>query len=1169
MAKEAGVVKSVNGGIARALNDLTGEVRQLSVGDIVYQGEKIVTEGSNSKVTITQTDGKDITLIGKDTLTLDQDSNNNETVADISALQQAILKGTDLNALEETAAGGPQAGGNGGDGVSLSSTSFAEGGHISNINANVGSIDALALAAGGDNSFGVSGGSAVGAGAIEPTLPAGSIKIPLSAYLNENINDGFVFHMRSLVNDMSNAGSTLNGYSIVRWIDGRDYLVPNAGVNTFTFQDGWFKSNDGKLAIGQDNAKDLVLTSSANSANHTGDVAKIVNPSSDLSVFGGDNGSKITSDGANIDTKIYSSVKGDEINITSDVTGTGTYEIDPFTHEYIGGQSYISTGSSSDNLNIAPGVTLTNTIINMGAGSETVNLKGTATDKINFKGSILMTGADNDVINIENASFDVTDERVSVIDGGSGNDTINVNSGAELKKGTMIKSGSGNDTINVNSGANIHGTRHEGALIHMGKSASPLDKGEQGNTSELNVKNGAFMSNAKIEVVAKENTINFEKGATTTGVNIIAEDVGTKSTINIKTDLKKSVEGRRSSISTGAGDDIVNVSDKAELTSVRMNLGEGLNKVTIDDATMNGGSIENGNGGNEITLTNNAVFSDAYISTGDGVDQVNVYDGALLNFAEVNTGGGNDIIRFEHLTTNPLQGYSYSAATQTEINMGDGEDTVVLTGMGNSGNYAGRVSDFQQVNINMGDGDTKHVQINRGKVETTNITTGSKDDRIEIQDDSLMEGRNNIETGAGVDEVYITDSKLNGTASAKTKIDTGVDGDHVVIRNSTLKHAEINTGTGVDTVDIEDEVTLDGTINTGADDDEVNIKGNITAATQANIKTGAGSDTINIDSGVTLTHTVIEMGAGEDTIEISGMDRSENSTDRITFKGSTLYTDDAGYTANDIDHVTISNTTFMKSDDGRLSSVQTGGGNDEITIKDGTIFQDLSSISAGNGIDTINLESGAKFNQANVYADAGDDIINVNGAEFKGENAGNHNAGIHGGDGNDKIFVNSGKFDNARIEGDAGNDTIHIKAGARFENSSIYGDDILNQKTGNDTIIVEKGATLINTTINGGAGYDTLKIADDSVNLTKVTNIEKLDLTEGDHNMTLTAKDVLDMTDSNNRLRIDGDRGDNLGLASKGWVEDTSANITGYKVYTNTDGVHTVTLEVQDQVHVF
>ena len=220
MAKEAGVVKSVNGGIARALNDLTGEVRQLSVGDIVYQGEKIVTEGSNSKVTITQTDGKDITLIGKDTLTLDQDSNNNETVADISALQQAILKGTDLNALEETAAGGPQAGGNGGDGVSLSSTSFAEGGHISNINANVGSIDALAIAAGGDNALGVSGGSAVGAGTgtTGPTLPAGSIKIPLSAYTGEDVSSGLLSSFHS---------SIPHGYHLYRHTDGRDYLTPD------------------------------------------------------------------------------------------------------------------------------------------------------------------------------------------------------------------------------------------------------------------------------------------------------------------------------------------------------------------------------------------------------------------------------------------------------------------------------------------------------------------------------------------------------------------------------------------------------------------------------------------------------------------------------------------------------------------------------------------------------------------------------------------------------------------------------------------------------------------------------------------------------------------------------------------------------------------------------
>ena len=254
----------------------------------------------------------------------------------------------------------------------------------------------------------------------------------------------------------------------------------------------------------------------------------------------------------------------------------------------------------------------------------------------------------------------------------------------------------------------------------------------------------------------------------------------------------------------------------------------------------------------------------------------------------------------------------------------------------------------------------------------------------------------------------------------------------------------------------------------------------------------------------------------------------------------------------------------MKDDNGIGSNIVTGGGNDVITIKDGTIFQDFSYIAAGNGKDTITLESGAKFNQANVYADAGDDIINVNGAEFKGDNVYNHNAGIHGGAGGDQIFVNSGKFDNARIEGDTGNDTIHIKSGARFENSSIYGDSLLGE-TGNDTIVVEKGATLINTTIDGGAGNkDRLKIADDSVDLTKVKNFEILDLTEGNHNINLSARDVLDMTDSNNKLRIDGDNGDNVTL--QGWLKDTNPTSDGYTVYTKVEGSHTVTLEIKDVV---
>ena len=115
MSNEIAVVKSISGEGAKAINNL-GETRELHVGDIVYSGEKIVTDDANSKITIATTNGKEATLIGKDSLNLDQnlfgtENSGVKTIASIDDLQKAILSGKDLNALEETAAGG-NAGGN-------------------------------------------------------------------------------------------------------------------------------------------------------------------------------------------------------------------------------------------------------------------------------------------------------------------------------------------------------------------------------------------------------------------------------------------------------------------------------------------------------------------------------------------------------------------------------------------------------------------------------------------------------------------------------------------------------------------------------------------------------------------------------------------------------------------------------------------------------------------------------------------------------------------------------------------------------------------------------------------------------------------------------------------------------------------------------------------------
>jgi len=132
LAKEAGVVKFISGKAVAI--DQNGNERELKVGDILYMGESIKTSDAADKITIVSNNGKEITIVGNDTLALNQSTIGAEGLADISDLQNAILNGGDLTKLEETAAGGNTAAG-GGDGVSLGDAKFAEGGHYSNVNA--------------------------------------------------------------------------------------------------------------------------------------------------------------------------------------------------------------------------------------------------------------------------------------------------------------------------------------------------------------------------------------------------------------------------------------------------------------------------------------------------------------------------------------------------------------------------------------------------------------------------------------------------------------------------------------------------------------------------------------------------------------------------------------------------------------------------------------------------------------------------------------------------------------------------------------------------------------------------------------------------------------------------------------------------------------------------
>jgi len=144
MPTQIGIVKEAKGSVIAV--DNTGAQRVLRSGDVVFEGETVKTVTLSSKAIINMNDSKEVTILGNDSLSLNE-KNLTDTfsqggeVADVEALQKALLNGKDIQNLEETAAGG--AANAGGEGVSLGSVNFLQGGHTSNVNSNYNNIDAL------------------------------------------------------------------------------------------------------------------------------------------------------------------------------------------------------------------------------------------------------------------------------------------------------------------------------------------------------------------------------------------------------------------------------------------------------------------------------------------------------------------------------------------------------------------------------------------------------------------------------------------------------------------------------------------------------------------------------------------------------------------------------------------------------------------------------------------------------------------------------------------------------------------------------------------------------------------------------------------------------------------------------------------------------------------
>ena len=571
MSKEIGVVKNVTQGSVKAVS-LTGESRELKVGDIVYQGEKIVTESTDAKVVIAKADGKEISLIGKDSINLDQSvGENSQTTADITSLQKSILSGEGLAGLEETAAGVNQAGGNaGGDGVSLGAASFAQGGHYSNINANFNNLgdlgatfEAPVSSVGGGQSENLGDGAGVDNVVPQPPLPPqpnGIIKIPLSAHKGEDPAAELISAFTTKIP---------SGYSVQKQGDGRSYLVPDDGVNEFTYNNGWYVSNDGQLAIGQDEAKKLAVTSNANEGNYPDDgtVAKIVAPNAQLNVFGSDINDEIVVDNAQINN-VYGGVGADKI------LGINSAKL-----------SNISGGSGDDMIDL---------------------------NKTTITGMVVGNDGD-DTINVDNGS-----KVAKSVYGNDGKDTITIDNNSVVSKNVF--GNAGEDTIVVQGGAKVDGwvlgdtkTKNDMHEKQVNPSLDITDNGAGNDTIKIS---GAGTSVKNIGGGNGDDTITVENGAR---VVLIQADEGDDTiTVTGAGTFTSAVNGR-------GGDDTILVSDQATVEGIVGRWGN-------DDITVTGAGttvteyVQGNEDADTIRILDGATVNQ-YVSGGRGEDP-NVYGGA-------------------------------------------------------------------------------------------------------------------------------------------------------------------------------------------------------------------------------------------------------------------------------------------------------------------------------------------------------------------------------------------------------------------------------------------------------------------------------------------------------------------------------------------------------------
>ncbi|QOP46048.1 Ig-like domain-containing protein [Sulfurimonas paralvinellae] len=754
----------------------------------------------------------------------------------------------------------------------------------------------------------------------------------------------------------------------------------------------------------------------------------------------------------------------------------------------------------------------------------------------------------NITVNVTGSDDAVVQNNYNVGDGNRWHNTTNDLSGEDLTGYTNVVGNVSNDTIigneavhNYDGGSgndNITGTSGDDTIVG-GAGWDTLKGGAGDDTFRVNGTNNG-----------QDTIIGGEGNDTILGGD--ADD-----TIGLKNFEAGAVEN----IDGGAGTNTIQVGD-----------GNRWHNTSSDFSETNISNVDaiKGTASNDTIIGNEAVHN---YDGGSGNDNITGTSGddTIVGGAGWDTlkgGAGDDTFRVNG--TNNGQDTIIGGEGNDTILGGDADDTIGLKNF-----EAGAVENIDggagTNTIQVGDGNRWHNT--SSDFSETNI---SNVDAIKgtASNDTIIgnEAVHNYDGGSGNDNITGTsgDDTIVGGAGWDT-LKGGAGDDTFRVNGTNNGQDTIIGGEGNDTI-------------LGGDaDDTIGLK-NFEAGAVENIDGGAGTNTIQVGDGNRWHNTSSDFSE----TNISNVDAIKGTASNDTIIGNEAVHNYDGGSGND-------NITGTSGDDTIVGgagwdTLKGGAGDDTFRVNGTNNGQDTiiggegnDTILGGDADDTIGLKNFEAGAVENIDGGAGTNTIQVGdgnrwhntSSDFSETNISNVDA-IKGTASNDTIIGNEavhnydGGSGNDNITGTSGDDTIVGGAGS----------DRINAGAGDDTIVLD----IHDAMINGGEGLDTLIASKDmSIDLSalsdSISNIETINLDEGSQNITsLHVEDVLDMTDSDNILRIDGTEEDSVALNTKGddaeWKLgdfQTTDETTGetYDVYEhqNDDG-SMVTIEIDTHIQV-